>query len=619
MEIKNVFSRIIPSWVQIQAFKQPLTDGEVHLLKFLDENLNKDGLFHSNDLTTYNGWLIFVQPFLNGSRPDIIIFNPRIGAQIFEVKDWNLNNYSFENHKAANSKIHKTFCVSDSKGTYPIKSPVKQVEHYKEKICSQLIPQIGEKIDENKKYYGLIKTAVYFHKSSTEQAQTMFKSNAKDFSIFPIIGSDALVPDNLNKIVPDNQRNESAYWLKDWNKELLFWLYPPYHTIEQGIGLTLTDEQKKFAEPQPGHYRIRGVAGSGKTQVLAYRASKLASEGFHVLILTYNITLWHYVRDMVQRSPFNFSWKNLTITYFHGFCKDVLNAFGEKWPVDNSDDEEVFKNVITNKITEVISKHSHQKYDAILVDEGQDFYIEWYKMLCKFLTNRDEFVIVCDKKQNIYGREVEWLDKRRSGVEKFGDWIELKKIIRLPELIAKISTDFSKKFGLNQDVIIGNIEKPNLFNQFQDNVIWWNTDEHNWLNKVNEAYEIIKTNATHKHPSDTVILLPDKHFGSECIKNFERKKIFVNHVFEDDVDKKYHKHKKAFWMGDSRLKISTIHSFKGFEISNVIVFIPLKIHGNKKLYDNIIYTAMTRARENLIIINANERYREFGGGRSVQW
>lgn len=615
-----MFSRVIPSWEQIRQFKQPLTDGELHLLKFLDENLKKDDLFQSNDLAEYNGWLIFVQPFLNGSRPDIIIFNPNIGAQIFEVKDWNLNNYSFETRKDRDLKNHKVFCVSDSNGTYPIKSPVKQVEYYKEKICSQLIPQIGEQIDKNKTYYGLIKTAVYFHKSTTEQAQMMFTDHVKDFSIFPIIGFDALHPNNLNNVIPDNQRNQSTYWTKEWNREFLFWLYPPLHSIEQGIRLSLTEEQKKFAEPQAGHYRVRGVAGSGKTQVLAYRAGKLASGGHRVLILTFNITLWHYIRDMVQRSPFDFSWKNLTITYFHGFCKDILNEFGEKWPIENSNDEVMFKEEITKKMIEVISKYDYEKYDAILVDEGQDFYIEWYKMLCHFLTNRDEFVVVCDKKQNIYGREMEWLDKRRSGVEKFGDWIELKKIIRLPEHIAKISTDFSEKFNLNQDIKIGNIEKPNLFNQFQDNVIWWNISENNWLKKVDEAYEIIKKHATHKHPSDTVILLPDKYFGSVCIKYFEtEKKLLVNHVFEDDDEKKYHKHKKAFWMGDSRLKISTIHSFKGFEVSNVIVVIPSAIRSDEQLYDNIIYTAMTRARESLIVINANERFREFGEGRSDHW
>ncbi len=60
-----MFSRIIPSWEQIKDFKQPLTDGEAYLLKFLDDTLKKDETFkEGDDKTKYNGWLIFVQPFL---------------------------------------------------------------------------------------------------------------------------------------------------------------------------------------------------------------------------------------------------------------------------------------------------------------------------------------------------------------------------------------------------------------------------------------------------------------------------------------------------------------------------------------------------------------------------
>jgi len=103
-----------------------LTEGERHLLKFLDDHLKKDDLFQADDLTKYNGWLIFVQPFLNGSRPDIVILHPNIGVQIFEVKDWNLGNYSFKS-KANGDKDSEAFYVSDGKGTYPTKSPVKQV------------------------------------------------------------------------------------------------------------------------------------------------------------------------------------------------------------------------------------------------------------------------------------------------------------------------------------------------------------------------------------------------------------------------------------------------------------------------------------------------------------
>ncbi len=462
----------------------------------------------------------------------------------------------------------------------------------------------------------------------------MFQSQKIDFSIFPVIGRDELSKDKLAQVVPDSRRSKSEYWQKDWNEKLLFWLKPPRHATEQGMRLTLIDDQKKFAKPQPGHHRVRGVAGSGKTQVLAYRAGELASQGYHVLIITFNLTLWHYIHDMVARSPFDFTWDNFTFTYFHGFCKDILNKSGEVWPIDSDDDANLFREVVPNKVLEILSRQHYEeygeqfeKYDAILIDEGQDFCAEWYSMLCKFLTSRDEVVVVCDKKQNIYGRELEWLDKRvgkrvdgRSVVEKFGDWIELKKIIRLPEQVAKLSEKFSEMYNLNQDLRVLSVERRNLFSQFQDHVVWWYIVECHWLEKIDQAFEIIKNKATNKHPSDTVILLPDKNKGIECVRYFvAKKKLLVNHVFEEDDDKKYHRHKKAFWMGDGGIKISTIHSFKGWEVQNVIVFIPSFIPGDEELYDRIVYTAITRSKENLIIINANERYWEFGNGIPDEW
>lgn len=611
-----MFSRVIPSREQIKQFKQPLTDGEQCLLDFLDDNLKKDNLFAGGDIKNYDGWLIFVQPYLNGSRPDIIIFRPNVGAQIFEVKDWNLENYRFE------SARDSVISVRGNNGEYcPIKSPIKQAEYYKDLVVDQLIPQIGEKIDLNRQFYGLIKTAVYFHKSTTELVHSIFKNQVTDFSSFPVFGLDALITENINAIVPDHGITTSSYWVKDWNKELIFWLKPPFHAIREGTDIHLTNEQKRFSEPKSGHHRIRGVAGSGKTQILAYRASNLASQGKRVLILTRNITLQHYIHDMVQKSPLAFIWSNITIRYFHGLCLDILNEFGEIWPYNDDDnDQSMYTTLISDKIGEIIKRNDYDKFDAILIDEGQDFHFEWYEMLCGLLSEQDEMVVVSDKKQNIYGTDTLWLDKRRVGVEKFGDWIELKKIFRLPERIARITKNFCEEFKLNQDLKIENIEKPGLFNP-EDHVIWWNIGDKGWIEYVDEAYEIIKNHATHNHPQDTVVLLPDKKFGFECVKYFGSKKNLynINHVFEDDSEKKCHRNKKAFWMGAKSLKMSTIHSFKGWEVPNVIIVVTPLSYMKESLSDNLLYSAMTRAKENLIVINMDPRYREFGNDYSKQW
>ncbi|GAA3943692.1 hypothetical protein GO495_22940 [Chitinophaga oryziterrae] len=373
-------NRLYPSWDQISQLKTPLTAGELALVQYLDLYLPKDKdwtqtnkLDDYKHLQTYSGWLIFVQPFLNGARPDIIIFHPKIGLMIYEVKDWNLKNYG---NDQGGFKVHT------KDGSYGVKHPKNQVEHYKDNIQNQLVPAIGEAVDLNKKNFGLIKTGIYCHNSTTSECRDILGTPLKreQFKYFPFIGRDELKVEKLQDVVPDVYRSVSFSWKQEWNEELLFWLLPPFHSIEQGTVLTLRGNQSKIAEPQPGHHRIRGVAGSGKTQALAYRAGKLASMNKNVLIVTFNITLWHYIRDMIQRTPFNFRWDQFTFAHFHGFCKDRLNQFGVKWPTGpvrekfDSDEsfnqalELFFRFTIPNAVKSAINNKIVDYYDAILID-----------------------------------------------------------------------------------------------------------------------------------------------------------------------------------------------------------------------------------------------------------
>ncbi|HPM03105.1 MAG TPA: NERD domain-containing protein, partial [Candidatus Cloacimonadota bacterium] len=119
-------SRIFPDWDHIKNFHNPLTDGEKTLLIYLDNNLPKDSNWKvGSPLSEYHGWLIFVQPYLNGSRPDIILFNPYVGIQIIEVKDWNLKCYGITYNK---DKKQSEMYATNKEYSYTIKRPDKQVE-----------------------------------------------------------------------------------------------------------------------------------------------------------------------------------------------------------------------------------------------------------------------------------------------------------------------------------------------------------------------------------------------------------------------------------------------------------------------------------------------------------
>lgn len=90
-------NRVYPSFEQLAVLNNPLTAGEWKLIRYFDEFLPKDpnwvGDSDLSNLDSYDGWIIFVQPYLNGTRPDVVVFNPYVGAVIYEVKDWNLDNY----------------------------------------------------------------------------------------------------------------------------------------------------------------------------------------------------------------------------------------------------------------------------------------------------------------------------------------------------------------------------------------------------------------------------------------------------------------------------------------------------------------------------------------------
>ena len=79
-------AKIFPNWEMIEKFHNKLWDGEHKIVSYLDSHLSDD-------------WEIYVQPFLNGSRPDVVILNPKIGIMIIEVKEWELEKYFFENEK----------------------------------------------------------------------------------------------------------------------------------------------------------------------------------------------------------------------------------------------------------------------------------------------------------------------------------------------------------------------------------------------------------------------------------------------------------------------------------------------------------------------------------------
>jgi hypothetical protein len=598
--------RIFPNWEQISNFKTPLTDGELALAKFLDANLPIE-------------WEIYLQPYLNGDRPDLVILNQSVGIVIFEIKDWFLKNYhtkeeSFLDKNYQQQKKTKYF-FSDRNGEYLIQSPVSQVERYRKNLINLYLPQIGDAVDSNTKNLSAFKVALYFHNATTSEARKFISCPSTKCVVF---GKDLLNKKSLHQIVLDVNLKNSYSMRQNWAEEIKFWLKPTFHSLEQGQSIQLTPEQMRHAKPSPGqHQRLRGVAGSGKTLIIAQRAANLASQGKKVLIITFNITLWHYIRDYVSRTRFGFDWERLEFRHFHGFCADFLKENGIPWPSDTQE-EELFNRILPELVLEKVKININEKnrnYDAILIDEGQDFQKLYYEVLCGFLSPNDELLFVVDEKQNIYGRELSWINAME-GTRFRGKWRELKESYRLPITVLEQINKFAEMFLPNVGLVpLPKLEQRSLF---EPHLRW--KDINSFEDAKQFIWKTIKflTKKQGIHPQDIVVLVPSHSEGLKLVNHIEIQGFKVNHVFEDD--KRNHNNKKAFWMGDSRLKMSTIYSFKGWEILNVIIL--TAPNGFKKTgenLDSLLYVALTRPRQNLIVFNRNSEYQEYGKGWLNNW
>ena len=586
--------RLFPNWEEIYKLKSPLTKGELALTKYLESHLP-------------DGWEIFVQPYMNGDRPDIVVINKNVGIMIIEVKDWNNTNYSSKRDikKIRGKTYYKTsYYVSDGRGIYRIASPVEQVKRYRKKLISLYVPEIGERIDRNSKTFVTTMVAVYMHGMNTNDAKQLLK----DSNYCNVFGSDKLEPsDNIEAIVPCCKREKSYYFETVWYDKIKFWLKPPYHSLEQGTPIHLSIEQKRHIDPTPrNHQRLRGVAGSGKSLVIAQRAANLAAQGKKVLVISYNITLWHYLRDMISRVRVGFDWSQIEFTHFHIFCKDFLNENGIPWPdhkfSKNEWLDQIPQMVMAKKITGKNDKN--RQYDAILIDEGQDYHKSWYDTLCMFLSDNDEMLFVIDEKQNIYERNNNWVDNMKR--TKFrGRWRTLTKSYRMPHNIAVKAKTFSDIYMPNTGAAL--VPDVETIDMFEPILMWKDLDiTENYISHIDSLFSWL-TLTKEQHPSDIVILVPNHTRGLQLTGHFQNKNIDVNHVFDGGELK----NKKSFYMGDSRLKICTVHSFKGWELKNVILLIQCDNSPSESL-DQLIYTSITRSMSSILVLNQNQRYTEFG-------
>jgi hypothetical protein len=144
---------------------------------------------------------------------------------------------------------------------------------------------------------------------------------------------------------------------------------------------------------------ISGCAGSGKTTLAYEKARRLAEQNFKVLLTCFNVNLAEWLRWESEESRPD----NLQIANFHRLADELVQQAGLPSGPYTS---EYFENILPERLVEAVDIIGSQ-FDAIVVDEGQDFYDNWWLPLQMLLHDPDQgiFYVFFDDNQNIYGGE----------------------------------------------------------------------------------------------------------------------------------------------------------------------------------------------------------------------
>ena len=594
-------ARTIPETIRKEA-----TSGERLLFQTLKEHLPQD-------------YIVYHEPEIYGRRPDFVVIGPDLGLVVLEVKDYTkstlveLNPDRWSLHKRDGKRVTVT-------------NPMKQARDYAFRIADKLKKDVALVHTEGK-----YKMQLRFPYGFGTVFTRLSRKDLQETGVKDVAGEKQVL--TQEEIDPEKDQF-SAILLRRKLKEMLpapfsmknplteldlarirYHLFPEVrihgkiskvHMHDSILfhleNLETMDLHQEELAKQIGdeHRLIRGVAGSGKTLILASRAHLLAKEhpDWNILVLCYNISLSRGIRRMIQEKfkepdlleeegEVSESGK-VRVFNFHEWLRQELKISKEEEIPD-----------LLEKLEQ--GTEGFPCYDAILIDEGQDFQPEWLRLVSWLLNPKTRsLLLVEDRAQNIYARRRSY--KQDTGLDFRGRSRVLTVNYRNTAPIVRFSWDFYRAHASdhgkgNDEVEI--IAPQSTLREGPKPVV-------RRFRSIGEetdfvAEEIRRLRGEEGIPLSRMLILYRVKYGTiDRIRDSLKKRgLPFTWIAENSQSK------RSFDPKEPTVKISTIDSSKGLDFDAVFVVnvdrLPLSREKNRDREVSLLYIAMTRAKKHLCL------------------
>lgn len=322
--------------------------------------------------------------------------------------------------------------------------------------------------------------------------------------------------------------------------------------------------------------KIAGCAGSGKTMLAIEKARRLAEQGLTVLLTCFNASLaswmqYSFLPREIYGWPSDPTDYRLVVLHYHELarrlCMRANIPFPEPFGVEAQEETARFYREEAPDLMLQALDRVPDRFDAVIVDEAQDFYDEWWVTLIELLADPDQSILYAfyDDNQLIYQQDV------RIPIE--GEPYVLNENIRNTRQIFQV---FSKYYQGSEPPVCLGPDGPEV-----EHVPLNDTDLPTALRQTFEyLFEEEQIPLT-----DVVVLTP------------VRKDSRLNSLGR--VGKWRLSWDRSGSQPD-RVQVSTIHAFKGLEKPVVILTeLDRAYPGNA---EQLLYVGLSRARSHLIVL-----------------
>jgi hypothetical protein len=585
--------------------------------------------------TLPDDYLVYYEPNINNRHPDFIVIAPDLGVIIIEVKGWYLDDIVRGNHSELTINI-------DGRERQEI-HPLEQARNYMwrlAKACenspnrSLLFHQEGHY--QNKFFFPFCHFVILSNITRDNILKRKDQNVAEIFKMDNTLFRDELVA--LENASPEVIRNTlmrffDPFWeIKPFTSQQVDVLrsiihpeiilsYVPSRLLteeetDQCFDLVVLDRRqennaRKIGE---GHRIIYGVAGSGKTVLLVSRAKWLndRDSGAKILLLCYNVSLSAYLRYLLK------DYSRIHVHHFDGWAISNGIARRKKDPATGKFETD---ESLGTRLLEHLKERTgdYRNYDAILIDEAQDFPSIWFTSILEALRDPldGDLLIVCDGNQGV--RLIGAVSWKSLGIKAAGRTIhqafDLDRNYRNTREILKLAQHFTAKNIKNSEDSISIVPvDPSQATRRGPRPILYSCKGH--ADECQRIIQIIKrlldgkikflNKAVKVRPHEIGIL----YHG---IPNKERD------LFEGFI-KELGKIAPVTWLNENRwtrtkvdepsIKVQTIYSAKGLQYRAVFViwadqFTPRHPYGRDH-EERLIYVALTRASD-ILIVTYSER------------